>query len=204
MKHLKLLGLAAIAALGLMAFVGAGTASATTLCKTNESPKCKAGWAYPAGTSLHASLVPKTSASLTSPAKTVVATCTGVTLTASLEKESAPVLVFNIHTLDWTGCNTTVSSNTSFTGKLTVKWLKENEAEVTADETRVTVVLSGLSCTYTAGGGTKLGTIKGGSEPILKIETTVEFKEGSFACPKNPIWDAEFVITEPKPIFATE
>lgn len=83
-------------------------------------------------------------------------------------------------------------------------WLKGNEAEVVADETRVTVVIGGVSCVYTAGEGTKLGTIAGGSEPTLKIETKVKKKEGSFACPTEPIWDAEYVITEPNPIFASE
>lgn len=37
MKHLKMLGLAAIATLGLMAFVGAGTASASTALSTDSA-----------------------------------------------------------------------------------------------------------------------------------------------------------------------
>jgi hypothetical protein len=37
MKYLKMLGLAAIAAMGLMAFLGASTASATVLCETTPA-----------------------------------------------------------------------------------------------------------------------------------------------------------------------
>lgn len=38
MKQVKMLGLAAVAALGLMAIVGAGSASATELCSSNTNP----------------------------------------------------------------------------------------------------------------------------------------------------------------------
>ena len=38
MKHLKMLGLALLAAAALTALLGAGTASATELCSTNTSP----------------------------------------------------------------------------------------------------------------------------------------------------------------------
>ncbi len=45
MKHVKLLGLIAVAAMALMALLGAGTASATVLCKTTTDP-CPAGETY--------------------------------------------------------------------------------------------------------------------------------------------------------------
>jgi hypothetical protein len=45
MKYLKMLGLAAVAAAALMAFAGAGTASADELCTENENLEnmCPAG-----------------------------------------------------------------------------------------------------------------------------------------------------------------
>ena len=43
MKQLKIIGLAAIAALAVTAMLGAGTASASKLCKTTVEP-CPAGW----------------------------------------------------------------------------------------------------------------------------------------------------------------
>ncbi|HEU4462455.1 MAG TPA: hypothetical protein VFR75_07680, partial [Solirubrobacterales bacterium] len=55
MKYLKMLGLAAILALALAAFAGAGTAAAAKLCKTapNKSNVCEGGH-YASGTSFHA------------------------------------------------------------------------------------------------------------------------------------------------------
>lgn len=55
MKYLKMLGLAAVAAAALMAFVGAGTASAKegVLCSTTSNP-CNSKWA--AGTVIDFSL----------------------------------------------------------------------------------------------------------------------------------------------------
>ena len=47
----RLLGLAAVAALALAAFVGAGSASAVTLCKVNTNP-CPAESRYPSGTTI--------------------------------------------------------------------------------------------------------------------------------------------------------
>src|SRR5512144_259426 len=59
MKYVKMLGLAAIAAAALMAFVGSSTASATILCKVTPETKgsvatCPEGQAYPGGTTIHA------------------------------------------------------------------------------------------------------------------------------------------------------
>lgn len=53
MKHLKLFGVVVIAALGLMAFAGAGTVSATTLFKDGNLTQT-----YPAGSTFHATLEP--------------------------------------------------------------------------------------------------------------------------------------------------
>jgi hypothetical protein len=54
MKFTKMLGICVIAAL-VMAMAGAGTASATTLCKASEDP-CGAGNRYPSGTKFTMSL----------------------------------------------------------------------------------------------------------------------------------------------------
>lgn len=55
MKQLKTFGLAAIAALSMMAFVGAGSASGTVLCTESKDP-CPYGEDYAAGTTIHAVL----------------------------------------------------------------------------------------------------------------------------------------------------
>jgi hypothetical protein len=64
MKYLKMLGLAAVAAMALTAVLGASSASAATfLCKTNANP-CPEH--YPTGTTLSGSLEPGFHSTLTS------------------------------------------------------------------------------------------------------------------------------------------
>jgi hypothetical protein len=70
MKHLKMLSLAAIAALGLMAFLGAGTASADLYTDSRKTVK------YKTGTTFFASLATGGSSILKS-GSIVIATCTG-------------------------------------------------------------------------------------------------------------------------------
>ena len=50
MKHVKILGLAAVAAMAATAFLGASSTSATVLCKTTLTSVCTSGSGYPAGT----------------------------------------------------------------------------------------------------------------------------------------------------------
>ena len=66
MKYVKMLGLAAMAAMAVMAFVGAGTASATELYEGNTT--------LGAGSTLHATLEPGTSALLTDTAGNTIDT----------------------------------------------------------------------------------------------------------------------------------
>src|SRR4051794_34192673 len=78
MKHLKMLGLAAVAATALMAFVGAGTASATTLEV--------GGVAQNKSVSLVASLATGTSAILKDNLNIQVDTCTESTVEGKTEE----------------------------------------------------------------------------------------------------------------------
>ncbi len=61
MRYAKILGLAAIAALASMAFIGAGSASADTLCHTNpgHDKECPAGSRLPVGELIEAESIGK-------------------------------------------------------------------------------------------------------------------------------------------------
>jgi hypothetical protein len=204
MKHLKMLGLAAIAALGLMAFVGAGTASATTLCTSVSGSACSVD--YGVGQKYDGSLKSGTTARLTSGGSTI-ATCSASTVKGEQTNTSATWITIDITELTWPAANCSTTTDTielakGYFGKLTVMWTKENNGEVWADETEVTLSLFGTTCTYGAGAGTKLGTFTGGAEPILSISTTVNKTAGNFLCPGTAGWDAEYVLTEPHAVFA--
>src|SRR5690242_744555 len=86
MKHLAKLGLAAVAAAALMAFLGAGTASATVLCKNNlNTETCSEK--YPVGTVGVASLTG--SGVMETLSGTVVNTCTSSTAKETLQNEGS-------------------------------------------------------------------------------------------------------------------
>jgi hypothetical protein len=131
----------------------------------------------------------------------VIATCTGSTVTGEQKNASATWITIEIKQLKWENCSQV--TNTVKTGKLTVMWTAGNNGEIWADETEVTVAIFGVSCTYGAGGGTKLGTFTGGGSPILNISTVVNRTAGNeFLCPSTAGWDAEYELTEPHAVLA--
>lgn len=86
MNYLKMLGLAAVAVAALTAFLGAGTASATVICKTEPTAGvCPEGWDYSAGTKGKASLEKGTTAILRSTAGSIEDTCTESTVEGTSE-----------------------------------------------------------------------------------------------------------------------
>jgi hypothetical protein len=84
MKQLKMLGLAAGAALALAAPIGAGTASATTLFR--DSGKTAH---YASGTEIQVSLTQGSSSILTGPAGEALNTCASSTIAGKTSATSA-------------------------------------------------------------------------------------------------------------------
>jgi len=205
MKYVKILGLAAIAAAALMAFIGAGTASATVLCSTTTTP-CTSKW--PAGTALEFSIVSGGSAKLvTTDEKTTLDTCTGSTVKGSLtnagsatETASGPVEKAN---LTWSGCS--FPTNTTQGAGLEVHAItgSDNGTVTASGEFRVTIntVLFG-SCVYGVTAGTDLGTLTGTTptrtDGVFDANAIASKLTGSeAACPATSKWTAEYTMTKP-------
>jgi len=197
MRHLKMLGLAVVVSAALTAMGEAGTASATTLCTTADSPGCT--MAYTSGTTIDLSLIHRGTAGLTSPAGTTILTCSESIIKGKITQTSGTWIEVDLEALTWGQCSLIV--DTVVNGKLSVMWTSETIGEVVGEGTEVTTVIGGVSCVYTFGEGIKLGTIAGSSEPTLKIETKIKKAEGSFVCPVEPTMDAEYVLTEPHALF---
>ncbi len=204
MKYLKMLGLAAIAAMGLMAFVGASTASATTLF-TDEAKKVP----YGVGTTIHATLVPGTSAALKS-GSTTIATCTESTVHGVVTVATGSVVSGHLSTektkgseeptgLHWGGCSQT--THTISTGTLDIEYTSGTSGKVTGTGNSVTLGIFGTSCTYGTGAGVTLGTITGGTAPVLKINANIPRTAGGFLCPSTGTWEAEYVVTSPHALY---
>lgn len=103
MKYIKVLGLAAIAATALMAFVGASSASATVLCKSATSP-CPAGEMYEPGTVIEGT---STNAELTSNLANVDCKDSHTTAVTTTTGGAAETVQGTITSLTFNECSTT-------------------------------------------------------------------------------------------------
>src|SRR4051794_37824167 len=208
MKQFKMLGLAAIAALGLMVMVGAGTASATELCSTNTSP-CT-GTVYTSGTTVSAQLKAGTTAVLTNPISDVIctkSTTTGKT-TSNGGGKGVPV-TGKIESLEFTGCQTrsgvacTVKTlNIPYSASITATGSGNGTLTVTSGGTGnpgATVVCATLiNCTFSTASAS-LG-VTGGNPAFAKANAIALTPSGGI-CPLESHWDAEYEVTAPKPLF---
>jgi hypothetical protein len=223
MKHVKMLGLAAMAAAALMAFVGASTASATVLCKTSTTTTCPAGWALAKGEKLHAVLEPEKIATLTGerPEHTTekVITCTSSTVEGEVTNAGSATETAkgNITVLTFTGC----TSPSTGGGKCTVTTLKGGTLEahatsggngtLTSSGAEVTTscesIFGNIHCIFTTNNanigninGTpttgKTATFKAFEVPLTQVSTSV-------LCPEKAGWDGEYEVTTPDTLSVT-
>jgi hypothetical protein len=162
MKYLKMLGLAAVAAAALMAFVGAGTASATTLEV--------GGVAKNSAVTLEASLKSGTSALLKDEFGTTTDTCTVSEVEGTTENRASPettrftgaVVGGKINKLTFSSC--THTTTVIAPGSLHVTWISgTTNGTVSSVKAEVTVqsTFFGASAVCKTGEGTDIGTLTG-------------------------------------------
>jgi hypothetical protein len=196
MKYVKMFGLAAIAAAALMAFVGAGTASATVLCNNNLSTS-----------SCSSKVATKTTITAKSVGKSVLATkegtvldeCENSTLEGEVEKAggSAETVSGPLTKLNWGNCTRT--TNTTELGRLEIHWISGTDnGTLTVVGTKVTVDTGFFgSCVFTA---SDIGTLVGGNPAKISLkEQKVSRVTG--LCPSEVLWTAEFEVTKPNPLY---
>jgi len=197
-------GLAATAAIAAMALLGAGSASATVLCKENKS---SCGSAYPVPTNISASLVAGTTAKLVSSLGTVectVSTSSGQTTTAG-----TPLLGL-IETLTFSSCKlgktacTVTTENLPYAASISASGSGNGSMTVSSDgsgEPRAFVKCgSAIECIFGQTAATL--TAVGGNPAVLKaeaIELKIKKNEG-FICPSVAKWTAEYAVS-PAPMF---
>jgi hypothetical protein len=188
MKYIKILSLAAVAAMALMAF--AGTASATVL----KSGTTTLG----VGTTIDASL--KGSAKLESGGE-VLDTCTAGTVKGPITNAggSNATVTGEIKELTWENC--TKPTTTLKPGTLEIHHITgTTNGTVTGSGSEVTINgIFGTSCVYGTGAGLDLGTLKGvtSGSASLVINVSVPRTAGGFLCPSSAVWNAEYTVTSP-------
>lgn len=129
MKSVKLIGLAAIAALAIAAVLGAGSASAaeTALCKvggTGMSPYCPSSERYPSNTKFSAT--PKSGTKITISTSLATVECSESTISGSTSAESGEPLPLSVS--GWTlggctlhsggACTATAAKSSPYSGSL--------------------------------------------------------------------------------------
>lgn len=199
MKYLKTLGLAAIAAAALMAFLGAASASATVLCKAVESP-CSAANKYTVGTRIGFSLASGTTLRWVN-GGTTLETCTGAVLKSDITNAGSAISTVTSEnkTLSFSGCtfangftqlggleihNITSTSNGTVTASGEIGWTFNNP--------------SFGSCVYGWTTGGVVGIITEGKPATLDLNTNiVKLAGSSILCPPNGTLEGNLVQTEP-------
>jgi hypothetical protein len=214
MKYVKMLGLAAVAAAALMAFVGATSASATVLCKTNPTAGagettgtvCPSGQAYgtkepSTGVAIHA--VNTGTVKLDTSFKTIE--CTGSTLGGETNAEEGSPLTGPEGTLTFTGCNCTVTVLKA--GTVSIEWISgTHNGTVTSSGNETTTscktIFGTVHCIYVTS-GTHVGTLTGGNPATLSASATipVDAEHSNGLCPQESKWTASYEVTTPKPLF---
>lgn len=198
MQYAKMVALAAVAAGALMAFIGAGTASATVICSTTiETCPTAQKWgaipldfSIPSGSSLN--LTKTNGESLD---KCSVSTIKGkITNTGS----STQTVTGPIESLTWSSC--TFSTVTLKTAPLEVHHIAgTSNGTVTTDgiiEVTINTVFFG-SCIFKFTNGVSLGDLKEGKPGTFAVNAVADVS-GGVACPETGIWSANYTVTEPQ------
>jgi len=198
MKYVKMLGLAAVAAMALMAFVGAGTASATVLCSTNIS-SCPAGQKWPLGTQIEFTVTSGTSAAWLETENELLETCTGGKIKGEITNAGSSTESVKIKATEvsWTGC--TVPTTTNGLGTLEIQYESGSNGLVKMSSgfkfTQNTIFFG--SCVYGSGTGINLGTLTGGASGSAGIDVNTVLGGGEGICCPSAKWSEHFTLTGP-------
>lgn len=199
MRYVKILGLAAVAAAALMAFVGAGTASATVLCSTNTSP-CPAGQKWPLGTQIEFTVATGTSASWLGTEGEAISTCTGGKLKGEITNSGSATEAVKIKVSEDTWSSCTFSTVSLELGSLEVTNISgtSNGSIKMSSGFKFTMnnAITG-SCVYGSGTGIELGTLKGGGSKEAGIDVNAVLGQGTGICCPSAKWSEHYTLTGP-------
>jgi hypothetical protein len=206
MKHVKMLGLAVVAVVALTALLGAGSASATVLCKTLPS-KGVCGSKYPANTLFSAKA---TGATLETNTENV--TCKTSSTAVKNTAESGSPLPGEVTSLSFGECTsssnaacTVTSVGTPWTGS--VAWTSGGNGTLTVANggARVSCGFGFLQCRF---GAKSLSLeIQGGNPAKVianKVPLEMTAEEGFLKCPTEAKWTATYETTSPTALWVAK
>jgi hypothetical protein len=215
MKYLKILGLAAVAAMAFTAFVGAGTASAANVFCTTLSNPCPSTNEYTGP--ITSSLRTGTSAVLTNGVDTVTCTSSSMNGEITTATNASGNSTGKITSVTFSGCTDQNKETCTATAEH-VPWHAELVATETAGKVNGNGVLtvsnggtggpqakvvcgSFLSCTFGVE-STDVDFIGSSTSPTIKTTGLALTRISGFLCPSTANWDAEYTLTKPTSLFA--
>lgn len=194
MSYLKGLVVAAVLAAVVMV-VGAGTASATVICKTKTSP-CSSP--YPKGTVFNSVLTPGTKAVFKAGFFTFECTEGSGSVETTTSGSATETVKGITKTLTFGGCNGEFVVLKTGTGE--IHWTSKTNGSFTSEGTEVTGASLGVSCVY--GGTITSGiTLNGGESPTISINAKVPLISGGLLCANPGTMTASLTVTEPTPLY---
>ena len=201
MKHGKMLGLAAVAAAALMAFVGASTAPATVLCKTAPitEGKCAAGWAYSG--EIHA--VSTVRPLITNSFKTVECAEWTVADVVESEGDATHTVTGSISALTVAGCNCTFAVVQKGTFEVHAIGNTGNGTFTSNGMTMTTscsTIFGTVHCNYVTEND-DLGTLTGGATATMTITVETKRELTSGICDEEAVWHAAYKFTSPDSLY---
>lgn len=211
MNHLKIFGVAAVAAAIVMALVGASSASATALCSLNQE-ECASPLVT--GTAVEASLKTGTKAVL----KTELATveCSKSATSGKTTSGAAPSVSGVIENLSFSECKTTSGTNCTvgtalslpYSASITATGSGNGKLVVTkgggGGNPGATVTCLGvIECTFRTPSATL--NVLGGNPAVAKAEGIELTERSGLICPaKEAKWTAEYAVSKPNPLWISE
>jgi hypothetical protein len=198
MKYVKKLGLAAVVALGLTAFIGAGTASATVL----YSGATKLG----SGTEIFGSLT-GFSFKMSTTEGTALDECSsgglhGKTSNSGSATETVRGSI-SVSSLTWSNC--VFTTDTLKGGEFEIHWTSGINGIVTVSGLEVTIN-TGLfgTCVFTSGTSkVTFGTLTGSTSGDAVLDVNTIMTRVSGLCPSTAKWVGTYTITSPTPLHVT-
>lgn len=207
MKLMKMFGLVALAAVALMAFVGATSASATVLCKTALKENCAAAkWDYNLGTMIKANVEAETEVTFKELGGAVFNSCTAAEYEPETANTGGEGLTITGAVANWTFPTCNLTTKVPEHGKFDVVWQSGTfNGTLTGKEYRITMVFAGNTCGYIRAGTENLGTLTGGMMATIDVHTKMERKEGpAIFCPKELVMDGAYTVTAPEPLYVSK
>jgi hypothetical protein len=194
MQFLKGLAIAAAMAAVFVVF-GAGTASATVICKTSTSP-CASP--YLKGTLFKSVLTPGTTAVFKAGFMTIECTEGSGSVETTTNGSATETVKGVTKTLGFGGCNAEFKVLKTGTGE--IHWTSKTSGTFTAEGMEVTGSALGVDCVY--GGKISSGiTLAGGTKPTITINAKVPLISGGFLCANPGAMTASLTVTEPTPLY---